>query len=295
MPADASNLALPPDKIAGYTIVRELTPGRTYLALGSGDRRVVLKMLDPDCLLRGQLHPMIRDRLHRVRELAHMGVANLYGVESDGARIFMVWEYVEGTPFEEHVTAAGLSAPSVQTLARDLVLSVETLHALGIVHGAIHSRNALVNAHGAIRLTHVSPLLHHDPSVDMEALVKMLRQVESRGDGFSLERLLADAGNRSPLLREPSLAQARATNHEAPVDTVEQQATRRLTRRALYGALAAALVGIIFAVALYLWARANTPAPILGSLSVPSVPWSREGSGLPFARPQSPSPLVPSP
>ena len=40
--------------------------------------------MDHDCLLRGQLHPSIRERLSRVRELAHGGVANLYGVGRDG-------------------------------------------------------------------------------------------------------------------------------------------------------------------------------------------------------------------
>src|SRR6266571_2713082 len=88
--------------IGEYRIERELGEG-SFLACESNGRRVVLKMLEGDCLLKGQLHPMIKDRLGRVRELAHLGVANLHGVERDGERAFLVWEYVEGIALEEYL------------------------------------------------------------------------------------------------------------------------------------------------------------------------------------------------
>ena len=59
---------------------------------------VVRKRLDDDCLLDGQLHPSIRQRLERVRELPLTGVANLIGVEKNNAGVAeLVWQFVTGT------------------------------------------------------------------------------------------------------------------------------------------------------------------------------------------------------
>src|SRR5437879_4393022 len=94
-----------PAQIGGYEILSELSLGQSYLAVAPGSRVVVLKMLDRDCLLRGganpRLHPSIRDRLGRVRELAHGRIANLHGVEHDSGLVYLVWEYVAGQTLEE--------------------------------------------------------------------------------------------------------------------------------------------------------------------------------------------------
>src|SRR5438067_5806613 len=76
-----------PTELCGYRVAGVLSPAGappTFPATGPSGRAVVLKALDNDCLLKkGTLHPSIRDRLARVRELALTGVANLYGVERD--------------------------------------------------------------------------------------------------------------------------------------------------------------------------------------------------------------------
>src|SRR5271168_2717735 len=110
MISGASIPSLPPDAIGDYRIARTLSADRTYLALAPGDRQVVVKIMEQDCLLRGQLHPSIRERLARVRELAHRGVANLFGVERCDDRVFAVWEYVDGQPVDQH--ASKFSGPA---------------------------------------------------------------------------------------------------------------------------------------------------------------------------------------
>lgn len=134
----------------------------------------ILKPLDADCMLRGQLHPMIRDRLGRVRELAMTQVANLHAVVREKGRAFMVWEYVQGQTLEEWL-AAGPTATQLRKVHDDLAHIVESLHALGIVHGAIHERNVIITPAGAVKLTHVSPLLWDDPENDLQAVQKLLQ------------------------------------------------------------------------------------------------------------------------
>src|ERR1041384_4172654 len=133
---DAADIPRSAEDIGGYRILRTLSAGHSFLAEETGGQRVVLKVLDEDCLLRGQLHPNIHDRLERVRELAHPKVANLHSVERMGATAYLVWEYLEGQSLETY--ASSHLTQELLPLARQLVLAVEALHALGIVHGAIH-------------------------------------------------------------------------------------------------------------------------------------------------------------
>ena len=90
-------------------------------------------MLEPDLVARGQLHPSVRDRLGRVREIAHLGVANLHGVERDAGRVYAIWEFVEGSTLETWATSAATTPRDLLLLARELVLAVEALHARGVV------------------------------------------------------------------------------------------------------------------------------------------------------------------
>ncbi len=88
-----------PAAICGYGVQRLLGQA-SYLVRAEG-REAVLKVLDDDCMLRGQLHPMIRDRLGRVREVAHIGVANLLGAQRHEGGMYLVWQFVEGVPLDE--------------------------------------------------------------------------------------------------------------------------------------------------------------------------------------------------
>lgn len=130
------------------------------------------KRLDDDCLLEGQIHPSIAERLSRVRELPVSRVANLCGVERDGQGVWLVWQYIEGKSLEQCL-GRGLSALEVEQLAREVRLAVAALHAHGIVHGALHARNIIIDPRGQVHLTHVSPLLYSDPAEDERAVERL--------------------------------------------------------------------------------------------------------------------------
>jgi hypothetical protein len=208
--------------IGGWCVEEELSAGRTWLARGPGGRRVVLKVVESDCLMGEQLHPMIRDRLGRVRELAHVRVANLLGVERCGEQVYLVWEYVEGETLEAYAARREKGSAGLQGLARQLVQSVEGLHALGIVHGAIHGRNVIVRGGREICLTHVSPLLYNDIEVDLGAAQALLEEM---------------ACGRWQSERGSGTDEASGGQGEGAPDS------RRWRRGALLGALLAAVVG----------------------------------------------------
>jgi serine/threonine protein kinase len=135
------------------------------------------KRLDDDCLLDRQLHPSIAERLNRVRELPVSHVANFHGVQVDADGVWLVWQYIEGKTLEQHL-AQPLSDSEKAVLARELRLAAAALHAHGIVHGAIHARNIIIDPQGALHLTHISPLLFSDPADDDRAVAELVARFD---------------------------------------------------------------------------------------------------------------------
>jgi len=198
-------------------------------------REVVLKRLDDDCLLDGRVHPNIAERLNRVRELPLTGVANFIGVEIVGGEAQLVWEFVAGTNLEE---TRG-DAATWERLAREVILGVMGLHSCGIVHGGIHAANVIVTPSGAVRLTHVSPLLYHEEGVDVEAVKELLGEMGFESEGTSVKEL-AEGIRRS--------------GNESGEGDGELEG-EHLRKWALIGAIVAALVGA--GVAWMLWKNAE--------------------------------------
>lgn len=250
-----------PAELCGYVVDCALKEQESYLAIGPGGRGVVLKKLDGDCLLGGVLHPSIRERLSRVRELAHGGVANLHGVGRDADGAYLIWEYIEGISFGKYLKEGGRSPRDLLLVARELALSVDSLHAQGIVHGAINGGNVIVGPDGSVRLTHVSPLLYSDPLADVESVVALLDQAsESHGASDSpLAQLLSGAdrdpaGLRSLGAKLAALLEAQEAG-DAPGAGDDD---RHLRRRALMAAALVALLGLALAFAVW---RAVTGTP----------------------------------
>ncbi|HEX4792972.1 MAG TPA: protein kinase [Humisphaera sp.] len=263
------NTATLPAEICGCTVDCALSEeNHTYLAIGPGGRGVVIKRLDPDCLWNGSLHPGVKERLARVRELAHPGIANLLAVikEADGA--YLMWEYIEGVPLDEYLADRARSVREVATLARELILAVGLLHSQGIVHGAIVAGNVIVTPGGAVRLTHVSPLLYTDYAVDNDCVISLLAQiVEERGEADGeMGQLIAEARDQKMDLRVLGVRLANFVDSRGTV--AQRPAAGPIVgprRRALYGAAAVALLGI--ALACGVWYVLGHATPLMDALT----------------------------
>jgi tRNA A-37 threonylcarbamoyl transferase component Bud32 len=274
----ASDSAPTPAELCGYAVRQVLTANQSYLADGPGGRPVVLKKVDEDCLLRSKLHPSIKERLSRVRELAHGGVANLYGVDRDGEDAYLIWEYVPGQTFDEYVAAPARTPRDLLLLARELILSVDSLHMQGIVHGALIGGNVIVSADGLVRLTHISPLLYTDMSVDVESVRALLEHaVECRGETASpLGQLLTEANrDRIPLrqlgAKVGALLEAREPPPETSVQIIEE---RHIRRRTILAAAVVAVLGLAIGYGVWRTVEAGPdlhPAPTW----FPNVPASK--------------------
>jgi hypothetical protein len=270
-----------PAHIGEYAIERELSAGSTYLASAPGGRRVVLKRLDNDCLLGRQLHPLIKDRLGRVRELAHLGVANLLTIERADQGEFLVWEFVPGMTLGEFLKQRTENGTELRAMARELALHVESLHALGIVHGALHERNIIVAPDGALRLTHISPLLYEDTAVDIAALSEMLEEM-------GLAEVIEDA--EGPLVLRELIARLSGSpddpeHRRTPIRPADPR-EKNIRRAAIAGAVLATVLGAALAWGLWRWARGHAPQ------QSGAVGWIGSGNTFQLSRtlPAKPSP-----
>jgi hypothetical protein len=258
-----------PAELCGYPVDSALSPEcKSFLAIGPGGRGVVLKKVADDCLLGDTLHPSIRERLGRVRELAHGGVANLFGVEREGRDAWLVWEYLEGQTLDAHLSVPGRGEREAAVAGRELALAVDLLHMQGIVHGAVHAGNVIVSPVGAVKLTHVSPLLYDDPAADVDGVITLLESVAAKAAGAgpapaaALPRLLARARAEGLGLRGLAvqlgefIESPHAEGLRAAADVEAEHRGPR--RRALYAAAVVTLLG--GALSYGAWRAAGSPA-----------------------------------
>jgi hypothetical protein len=143
----------------------------SFLCRADDGSAVVLKRLEDDCLHQDRLHPRIRERLDKVRNAAHPRLATLRGVDRIDGVPFLVWSFVVGEPLAD---LENLDPAAAVSVCRSLVAAVRTLHARGLVHGAIHGRNAIRAGDGQVWVTHVSPYLYDDPAVDVAAVIDVV-------------------------------------------------------------------------------------------------------------------------
>jgi hypothetical protein len=246
------------DEVApGYRSEAELSPG-THRCVGPDGRTWVLKRLPGDCLHAGGLHPAIRERLARIRELPHARVATLAGVVrgTDPAAAFLVWAFVDGQPIDRaEILPAGLP-----NIVRGLASAVETLHARGLVHGGLTAGNVILTPAGDVWLTHLSPYLWDDPAEDVRAVLDVVRPIAGR-----LSLPLPDVSDAAPsaVLREW------AAGASASPKSMRDDGSPRARRSSLLAAVGLAIAAAAVAAAVASWAarpgagvtNAGTPLP----------------------------------
>ncbi len=266
-PATQASPSVSPQQVCGYALVQWLKEGRTALCRSDAGRMLVLKKLEQDCLLEGDLHPDVRERLARIRELAHGHVATLIGVERDAqGTVYAVWQYIEGRSFEVWACEKDRDQRQVARMMRNLVLAVEAMHTQGIVHGCLHGRNIIVDEAGVLRLLDVSPLLFTDPQDDAAAMAKLFEVIiHDRGEqesnlGASLIR--QTSGGAALAGFSKLISQMIQPQDTPPAQAAEDQREERSRRRALHWALACAMVAGVLALAgWWMFSRSVAPPP----------------------------------
>ena len=130
------------------------------------DRAVAIKVVHPH--LDVAVHSaLLEAEGRRLARLAHPGIVNVHSMGRDGARAYLVLEYVEGQTLEE-LLAAGL--PPLAEAARigaRLAEVVAAVHRRGVVHRDLKPANVIRSRDGTVRLFDFGLARNvHDPVCD---------------------------------------------------------------------------------------------------------------------------------
>ncbi len=245
-----------------YSLLQTLTADRTFLCTDVSSNIVVLKKLDEDCLHRQQLHPSIRDRLAKVRELPHARLATLRGVERWQGVPCQVWTWLDGETWDD---ATAKPIENFGVLASALVEAVDAMHELGIVHGNLHGRNIIVRPDRQVWLTDVSPYLYTDPAADIAAVVRILDEALPRLPEKPAERLshlLDEASAGRFTLRDLARSLRELEADDAADGVIETASNRKYRVTSIVAALLVLLLGAgIWMAIQWFCAKSAVPMP----------------------------------
>jgi hypothetical protein len=84
--------------------------------------------------------------------VAHPHLVDVYDAIDEGARAYVVREWVDGRSLRELVAEAPLDADRATTVAAAVASAVAAVHATGMVHGNVHPGTVLVGSDGRVVL-----------------------------------------------------------------------------------------------------------------------------------------------
>src|SRR5581483_5710903 len=156
-----------PDSSAGAWRLSEMLAQRYRLGrqIGSGgmatvyegedthlSRRVAIKVMHPQYVADDAFVTRFRREALAVAQLKHPGIVDVYDVDHDDARYFIVMEFVEGQSIKELVRDGPLTPERTVDIGIQVGKALESAHLAGVVHRDVKSHNILVSPEGAAKL-----------------------------------------------------------------------------------------------------------------------------------------------
>lgn len=179
----ASEVDLPVEALGPYRVQRVLSEGGmgvVYEAVRTDDtfrKRVALKMIRA-ALMTSALKDRFRVERQILAAMEHPNVARILdgGATGDG-RPYLVMEYVEGLPIDEHADKHGLGLDARLELFLQLCGAVQFAHRHLVVHRDLKPANIFVTESGQVKLLDfgIAKILSHQPELGLEAQATSLQ------------------------------------------------------------------------------------------------------------------------
>ena len=115
------------------------------------DRPVAIKVLSDTLAGDGTYLARFEREARVAAGLAHPNLIRVYDYGVERGRPFLVMEYVSGGDLADRIAAD--EAPDADRLARELLEALRHIHAAGVLHRDVKTRNVLIDAEGRARLT----------------------------------------------------------------------------------------------------------------------------------------------
>ncbi len=143
------------ERIGAYRIERELgrgSMGRVYLAQRADEvisKTVAIKVLR---FRSSTLEVLFRGERRILAGLEHAHIARLHDAGDSDGRLYLVMEYVAGSPLDAHCRETNLPRSARLRLFRQICDAVDYAHRQGVRHGDLKPSNILVDASGSPKL-----------------------------------------------------------------------------------------------------------------------------------------------
>jgi serine/threonine protein kinase len=145
-------------KIPNYNIIKEIGSGgmgTVYLAEHTLiKRKVAIKSLKQDLIKNEQLKERFKKEATALAQLEHPNIVRLneYIEQQDG--IFLIMEYVEGLPLDEHINKVSgpINEEELIPMFCELLDAFEYAHNNKIIHRDIKPSNIIVNKDGYVKV-----------------------------------------------------------------------------------------------------------------------------------------------
>ena len=119
---------------------------------GQFEKTVAIKVLDADQLAAGQRH-RLTEEVRILARLEHPGLARLIDSgQSEDKDPYLVMEYVQGVPLNDHVDEKQLNAIQRCELIIQVARALQYAHQRQVIHCDVKSSNILVTPQGQVRL-----------------------------------------------------------------------------------------------------------------------------------------------
>ncbi len=157
---DFTPAAASPESVIG-------TLGRFQLRqeIGQGSFGIVYRAYDP--VLERQValkvpkfaadRPDLRERFLReakaAARLRHPNIVTVHDCGTDGDRLYIAFEFVEGKPLSEYLVSERPGYRQIAQWVRDLALALHHAHEQGVLHRDVKPANVLIDLHRRCRLT----------------------------------------------------------------------------------------------------------------------------------------------
>jgi serine/threonine protein kinase/tetratricopeptide (TPR) repeat protein/TolB-like protein len=164
-------------RVGPYQIVRRLAFGgmaSVYLAVRADDQyrmRVAIKLVRPE-LDNQQVLQRFRNERQTLATLDHPNIVKLLdGGSTEDGTPYLVMDYVEGQPIDEHCDSQMLSIPERLQLFRTVCAAVQYAHSKLVIHRDLKPGNILVTVDGVAKLLDFGIAKLLDPELSSHTVV----------------------------------------------------------------------------------------------------------------------------